>query len=88
MIGQIFHKHPVQRPTALITQLGDNILKEGNDVLIRNQTKLDWDAIKKSLKDELGDERDLATLITKIYQIRQGIQDLTTYYQICKKKNF
>lgn len=63
----------------------DKIIKEGNEVLIRNQTQLDWNCIKKALKEELGDKRDLATLSTKISTLKQGSQDLIAYYQQCKK---
>lgn len=63
----------------------DKIVKDANDVLVRNQVKNDWNEIKQALKDELGDKRDLATLSTKIAQLKQGNQDLTSYYQSCKK---
>lgn len=63
----------------------DKIIKEGNDVLARNQVTNDWELIKKALKAELGDQRDLATLSSKITQLKQGGQDLTEYYHQCKK---
>lgn len=63
----------------------DKIIKDGSDVLTRNQTPLEWGAIKNALKDELGDKRDLATLSSKISQLKQGSQDLTVFYQECKK---
>lgn len=64
----------------------DRIINEANDVLIRNQTRLDWEEIKNDLREELGDKRDLATLCSKISQLKQSYnQDLTLFYNECKK---
>lgn len=63
----------------------DKITNEANEVLIRNQVNLEWSEIKAALKEELGDKRDLATLSSKISQLKQGSKDITSFYHECKK---
>lgn len=59
----------------------DKIIGRANEILIENQTPLVWANIKATLKENLGDKREIATLLASVNRLRQGAGSLDEYYR-------
>lgn len=68
-----------------ISVIRDKILDEANNVLVANHIPTDWEAIKTALIDQLGDKRDLSTLVTNISYLEQGAKDIVQFYKECRE---
>lgn len=68
-----------------ISVIRDKILDEANNVLVANHIPTDWEAIKSALIDQLGDKRDLSTLVTNISYLDQGTKDIIQFYKECRE---
>lgn len=62
----------------------DKIVGRANEILVENQTPLVWTEIKATLKENLGDKREIATLLSSVNRLRQGSRSLEEYYQKCR----
>lgn len=59
----------------------DKIVGRANEILIENQTPLVWEEIKVTLKENLGDKREISTLLTSVSRLRQGPRTIDEFYQ-------
>ena len=63
-----------------LQEIRNKIIGEAGDMLASNGTPLHWDTIKRQLMIFYGDQRELSTLLHKLFSERQGGRRIGEFY--------